>query len=140
MLDVDSFAQDFANGYLFAEILAAYNLQVNLRKSRTHSHTGGHTIIFKAFVSAALDFVDFSTAEAKLNNFLRIEPTMRKLSIPFDANTVRYCSDYNTVSGAGDHAGKTWCCQPARISAVFDAGALEEGRGRPDTRQEGTNE
>ncbi|XP_067295685.1 sperm flagellar protein 2 isoform X2 [Pseudorasbora parva] len=56
-----SFARDFANGYLIGEILNRYELQEDFHL-----------------------FSKQSTANAKLNNFTRIEPTLQLLGVPFD--------------------------------------------------------
>ncbi|XP_074662046.1 sperm flagellar protein 2-like [Tubulanus polymorphus] len=65
-VDQNSFAKDFSNGYLIGEVLNKYQLQ--------------H------------DFDQFSqsySADSKLNNFTRIEPTLNLLMIPFDTNLAR---------------------------------------------------
>ncbi|KAK2910926.1 hypothetical protein Q8A67_003059 [Cirrhinus molitorella] len=56
-----SFTRDFANGYLIGEILHRYELQNDFHL-----------------------FSKQSTANAKLNNFTRIEPTLQLLGVPFD--------------------------------------------------------
>ncbi|XP_050965216.1 sperm flagellar protein 2 isoform X2 [Labeo rohita] len=56
-----SFAGDFANGYFIGEILHRYELQDDFHL-----------------------FSKQSTANAKLNNFTRIEPTLQLLGVPFD--------------------------------------------------------
>uniref|UniRef100_A0A8C2DVL8 Sperm flagellar 2 n=1 Tax=Cyprinus carpio TaxID=7962 RepID=A0A8C2DVL8_CYPCA len=56
-----SFTRDFANGYLIGEILHRYELQDDFHL-----------------------FSKQSTANAKLNNFTRIEPTLQLLGVPFD--------------------------------------------------------
>ncbi|KAK9975283.1 hypothetical protein ABG768_023336 [Culter alburnus] len=56
-----SFARDFANGYFIGEILYRYELQDDFHL-----------------------FSKQSTANAKLNNFTRIEPTLQLLGVPFD--------------------------------------------------------
>jgi len=58
-----SFAEQFSNGFLFGEVLHKHGLQD--------------------------DFAHFSkgmSSEAKLNNFMRLEPTFRLLDIPFNIN------------------------------------------------------
>lgn len=62
-IEADEFPTKFSNGYLFGQILYQYGLQP--------------------------DFGQFSkanTSEAKLNNFMRLEPTFRHLSISFNSN------------------------------------------------------
>jgi adenylate kinase family enzyme len=59
-------AEQFSSGYLFGEVLAKYGLQE--------------------------DFPQFSkgrSSEAKLNNFMRLEPTFRLLEVPFNINLAR---------------------------------------------------
>uniref|UniRef100_A0A671Q5H0 Sperm flagellar protein 2-like n=1 Tax=Sinocyclocheilus anshuiensis TaxID=1608454 RepID=A0A671Q5H0_9TELE len=56
-----SFTRDFANGYLIGEILHRYELQDDFHL-----------------------FSKQSMANAKLNNFTRIEPTLQLLGVPFD--------------------------------------------------------
>ncbi|XP_052413327.1 sperm flagellar protein 2 [Carassius gibelio] len=56
-----SFTRDFANGYLLGEILHRYELQDDFHL-----------------------FSKQSSANAKLNNFTRIEPTLQLLGVPFD--------------------------------------------------------
>ncbi|XP_072272687.1 sperm flagellar protein 2 isoform X2 [Pyxicephalus adspersus] len=61
-----SFAKEFATGYLIGEVLHRYQLQD--------------------------DFDHFSqsrAANAKLNNFTRVEPTLQLLGIPFDQNVAQ---------------------------------------------------
>ncbi|XP_060552949.1 sperm flagellar protein 2-like isoform X2 [Ruditapes philippinarum] len=61
-----SFERDFASGYLIGEVLHKYQLQDDFDK-----------------------FSQSKTADSKLNNFTRIEPTLHLLSIPFDTNLAR---------------------------------------------------
>ncbi|CAI8022612.1 Sperm flagellar protein 2 [Geodia barretti] len=59
-------AEQFSGGYLFGEVLTKYGLQE--------------------------DFPLFSkgrSSEAKLNNFMRLEPTFRLLEVPFNINLAR---------------------------------------------------
>ncbi|EGD78078.1 hypothetical protein PTSG_08956 [Salpingoeca rosetta] len=65
-IDADRFAEQFSNGYLFAELLTKHNLPCDVRT-----------------------FSKSKSAEAKLNNFLKLEPSFRALRIPFDANMAR---------------------------------------------------
>ncbi|GFO03102.1 sperm flagellar protein 2, partial [Plakobranchus ocellatus] len=61
-----NFAKEFASGYLIGEVLQKYQLQD--------------------------DFDQFSqskTADSKLNNFTRLEPTLHLLGIPFDTSLAR---------------------------------------------------
>uniref|UniRef100_A0A4W4EPB2 Calponin-homology (CH) domain-containing protein n=1 Tax=Electrophorus electricus TaxID=8005 RepID=A0A4W4EPB2_ELEEL len=59
VVEPHSFPKDFANGYLIGEVLSRYQLQD--------------------------DFAHFSNgANAKLNNFTRLEPTLQLLGVPFD--------------------------------------------------------
>uniref|UniRef100_A0A672MF84 Calponin-homology (CH) domain-containing protein n=1 Tax=Sinocyclocheilus grahami TaxID=75366 RepID=A0A672MF84_SINGR len=60
-----SFTRDFANGYLIGEILHRYELQDDF-----HLH----------FINPMKEIM----ANAKLNNFTRIEPTLQLLGVPFD--------------------------------------------------------
>ncbi|XP_069125844.1 sperm flagellar protein 2-like isoform X2 [Argopecten irradians] len=65
-VDQKLFAQEFSSGYLIGEVLNKYQLQD--------------------------DFDQFSqnkTADSKLNNFTRVEPTLHLLAIPFDTNVAR---------------------------------------------------
>ncbi|KAK3767112.1 hypothetical protein RRG08_017986 [Elysia crispata] len=65
-LDQINFAKEFASGYLIGEVLQKYQLQD--------------------------DFDQFSqskTADSKLNNFTRLEPTLHLLGIPFDTSLAR---------------------------------------------------
>ncbi|XP_030647562.1 sperm flagellar protein 2 [Chanos chanos] len=66
VVDPCSITRDFANGYLIGEILNKYQLQDDFDQ-----------------------FSKSSTANAKLNNFTRIEPTLQLLGIPFDVGTAR---------------------------------------------------
>ncbi|XP_043095076.1 LOW QUALITY PROTEIN: sperm flagellar protein 2-like [Puntigrus tetrazona] len=61
-----SFTRDFANGYLIGEILHRYELQDDFHQ-----------------------FSKQSTANAKLNNFTRIEPTLQLLGVPLDLTTAK---------------------------------------------------
>ncbi|XP_058633372.1 sperm flagellar protein 2 isoform X3 [Onychostoma macrolepis] len=61
-----SFTRDFANGYLIGEILHRYELQDDFQLFSKHS-----------------------TANAKLNNFTRIEPTLQLLGVPFDLSMAK---------------------------------------------------
>ncbi|XP_060763649.1 sperm flagellar protein 2-like [Neoarius graeffei] len=56
-----SLARDFSNGYLLGEILHKHQLQEDFHQFSKHS-----------------------TANAKLNNFTRLEPTLQLLGVPFD--------------------------------------------------------
>nr|CAB3266528.1 sperm flagellar protein 2-like [Phallusia mammillata] len=58
-----TFAEDFASGYYIGEILHKFQLQDDFDK-----------------------FSKGYTADAKLNNFTRLEPTLHLLQIPFDTN------------------------------------------------------
>jgi len=58
------FESDFANGYLFGEVLNRFNQQQNFSS-----------------------FLNKSTADAKINNFCLLEPTIRALNIAFDSQT-----------------------------------------------------
>ncbi|EDQ87109.1 uncharacterized protein MONBRDRAFT_33520 [Monosiga brevicollis MX1] len=59
-------ASKFSNGYLLGQLLSQFNLQPD----------------FKSFSRS-------DTAEARLNNFTRLEPVLRALKIKFDANMAR---------------------------------------------------
>ncbi|MCJ8745312.1 hypothetical protein PDJAM_G00128940 [Pangasius djambal] len=56
-----SLAKDFSNGYLLGEVLHKHQLQQDFHQFSKHS-----------------------TANAKLNNFTRLEPTLQLLGVPFD--------------------------------------------------------
>ncbi|CAN0367690.1 unnamed protein product [Ectocarpus sp. 8 AP-2014] len=62
---------DLSNGYLLGEILHIHNHQPNF----------------------AL-FQELETSEAKVNNFILLEPTLRLLGVPFDAQVA-----YNVMQG-----------------------------------------
>lgn len=64
--DPTTFERDFASGYLIGEVLKKYQLQDDFDK-----------------------FSQSKTADSKLNNFTRLEPTLHLLSIPFDTNLAR---------------------------------------------------
>ena len=59
---VDSFEEDFRNGFLFGELLNLYQLQPDFPQ-----------------------FVDDFTPNAKVNNFKRLQPTLRNLKIKIDS-------------------------------------------------------
>ncbi|KAG1943998.1 sperm flagellar protein [Pimephales promelas] len=61
-----SFARDFANGFLIGEILNRYELQEDFHL-----------------------FTKQSTANAKLNNFTRLESTLQLLGVPFDLGNAK---------------------------------------------------
>ncbi|KAL6113966.1 spef2 [Pungitius sinensis] len=65
-VDPKTFAGDFSNGYLIGEILHKYQLQNDFSM-----------------------FVNKDTSISKLNNFTRVEPTLRLLGISFDINTAQ---------------------------------------------------
>lgn len=63
---VTSFEADFSTGYLIGEILARHNQQA--------------------------DFSDFrpeDKSDSKINNFTRLEPTLRRLGVPFDTKVAQ---------------------------------------------------
>ncbi|XP_066298432.1 sperm flagellar protein 2-like isoform X6 [Branchiostoma lanceolatum] len=62
-VDNKTFSKDFSNGFLIGELLARYQLQNDFDK-----------------------FSQNRTAESKLNNFTRLEPTLRLLEVDFDTN------------------------------------------------------
>lgn len=62
---VDSFEKDFANGYLFGEILQRYKQQ-----------------------SADDEFSKKSNRDSKINNFCLLEPTFKSLNIKFNAQLI----------------------------------------------------
>ncbi|XP_078485176.1 sperm flagellar protein 2-like [Ciona intestinalis] len=62
-LDKSQFAEDFASGFYLGEILHKFQLQHDFDK-----------------------FSAGQTADAKLNNFTRLEPVLHLLEIPFDTN------------------------------------------------------
>ncbi|XP_072242949.1 sperm flagellar protein 2-like [Leuresthes tenuis] len=61
-----TFAKDFSNGYLIGEILHKYQMQ------------DGFSL-----------FLRKSTSISKVNNFTRLEPTLKLLGIPFNINTAQ---------------------------------------------------
>ncbi|XP_076854799.1 sperm flagellar protein 2 isoform X3 [Brachyhypopomus gauderio] len=61
VVEPHSFPKDFANGYLIGEVLNKYQLQDDFDHFSKHS-----------------------AANAKLNNFTRLEPTLQLLGVPFD--------------------------------------------------------
>ncbi|XP_077137805.1 sperm flagellar protein 2 [Ranitomeya variabilis] len=65
-VDPNSFAREFCSGYLIGEVLHKYELQNDFEK-----------------------FSQNRTANSKLNNFTRVEPTLQLLSIPFDQNVAQ---------------------------------------------------
>ncbi|KAK1176110.1 sperm flagellar protein 2 isoform X1 [Acipenser oxyrinchus oxyrinchus] len=62
-VEPNSFAKDFATGYLIGEVLHKYQLQDDFDR-----------------------FSKSRAADSKLNNFSRMEPTLHLLDIPFDLN------------------------------------------------------
>ncbi|XP_073537693.1 sperm flagellar protein 2 isoform X2 [Phyllobates terribilis] len=65
-VDPKTFAREFCSGYLIGEVLHKYELQNDFEK-----------------------FSQNRTANSKLNNFTRVEPTLQLLSIPFDQNVAQ---------------------------------------------------
>ncbi|XP_066458540.1 sperm flagellar protein 2 isoform X2 [Eleutherodactylus coqui] len=61
-----TFAKEFATGYLIGEVLHKYELQNDFDK-----------------------FSQSRTANSKLNNFTRVEPTLQLLGVPFDQNVAQ---------------------------------------------------
>ena len=59
---VQNFERDFCNGYLFGEVLAKFNQQPDFTQ-----------------------FVNADTSNAKINNYCRLEPTLRRMRIKFDS-------------------------------------------------------
>lgn len=88
--DKDTFASQFANGYLFGELLAKFNHQVGPRLV-----SGAHRLTppWLACLSFQPDFphafLRENTADVRLANWKRLEPALRRLGVPFDSNTVR---------------------------------------------------
>lgn len=64
---VTSFENDFASGYLFGQLFHRHNQQAD----------------FKAFVNN-------DKADSKINNFTRLEPTFRRLGVPFDSRLAQH--------------------------------------------------
>ena len=62
---VTSLEADFADGFLFGELLSKFNAQPDFARFRTGSNP-----------------------ELKIDNFVRLEPTMRNLGVPFDSKSV----------------------------------------------------
>eukprot|EP00794_Sanderia_malayensis_P007710 gene7710-8548_t len=69
-IDAKNFAAEFSSGFLLGEILNKHGLQAD----------------FGSFSKS-------STADSKLNNFTRIEPTIALLNIPFDTNLAKDVMD-----------------------------------------------
>ncbi|KAM3939260.1 sperm flagellar protein 2 [Leptodactylus fuscus] len=65
-VDPKTFAKEFSSGFLIGEVLHKYQLQDDFDK-----------------------FSQSRTANSKLNNFSRIEPTLQLLGIPFDQNVAQ---------------------------------------------------
>nr|XP_040051942.1 sperm flagellar protein 2 isoform X2 [Gasterosteus aculeatus aculeatus] len=65
-VDPKTFARDFSSGYLIGEVLHKYQLQNDFSM-----------------------FVKKDSSICKLNNFTRVEPTLRLLGISFDTNTAQ---------------------------------------------------
>eukprot|EP00163_Fabomonas_tropica_P032742 TRINITY_DN8345_c0_g1_i1.p1 TRINITY_DN8345_c0_g1~~TRINITY_DN8345_c0_g1_i1.p1 ORF type:complete len:1720 (-),score=519.06 TRINITY_DN8345_c0_g1_i1:23-5182(-) len=63
--NITSLEQDFANGYYFGELLYRYSLQPDFKH-----------------------FKNVQSAEAIVDNFVRLEPTLRSLNILFESKTV----------------------------------------------------
>ncbi|KAE8291829.1 Sperm flagellar protein 2 Protein KPL2 [Larimichthys crocea] len=66
VIEPQTIAQDFSSGYLIGEVLHKYELQND----------------FSLFLKK-------DTSIAKVNNFSRLEPTLRLLGIPFNINTAQ---------------------------------------------------
>ncbi|TRY71440.1 hypothetical protein DNTS_011674 [Danionella cerebrum] len=66
VVEPQTFARDFSNGYLIGEILHRYEMQEDFHL-----------------------FSKQNTANAKLNNFTRVEPTLHLLTVPFDLSMAR---------------------------------------------------
>ncbi|NWY18209.1 SPEF2 protein, partial [Aphelocoma coerulescens] len=65
-----SFPEAFSTGYLLGELLHKYGLQDD----------------FKQFSKSRLVHMDYRVADAKINNFSRLEPTLHLLGVHFNAN------------------------------------------------------
>ncbi|KAL7838971.1 hypothetical protein SRHO_G00256290 [Serrasalmus rhombeus] len=61
-----SLSKDFSNGYLLGEVLSRFQLQEDFQSFSTNS-----------------------SANAKLNNFTRLEPTLQLLGVPFDLSMAK---------------------------------------------------
>ncbi|CAG5924374.1 unnamed protein product [Menidia menidia] len=70
IVDPRTFAKDFSNGYLFGEVLHKYQMQNDFSM-----------------------FLKKDTAISKVNNFTRLQPTLRLLGISFDINTAQDLMD-----------------------------------------------
>ncbi|XP_066514487.1 sperm flagellar protein 2-like isoform X1 [Hoplias malabaricus] len=66
VVEPHSLSKDFSNGYLLGEVLNKYQLQDDFQY-----------------------FSKNSTANAKLNNFTRLEPTLQLLGVPFDLSMAK---------------------------------------------------
>ncbi|EDO31300.1 predicted protein [Nematostella vectensis] len=65
-VDQSNFAKEFATGFLLGELLEKHGLQND----------------FAAFSQS-------TTSDSKLNNFTRLEPTLKLLEVPYDTNVAR---------------------------------------------------
>eukprot|EP00798_Chlamydomonas_sp_ICE-L_P002728 gene2728-12601_t len=63
-LEVQNFEQEFATGYVFGELLSRYNMLPDFDK-----------------------FDPRGTPDAMINNYTRLQPSFKKLGIPFDTRT-----------------------------------------------------
>ncbi|NXF05043.1 SPEF2 protein, partial [Smithornis capensis] len=68
-----SFPEDFSTGYLLGELLHKYGLQDD----------------FKQFSQSRLVLMDNMVADAKINNFSRLKPTLHLLGVQFNENVVQ---------------------------------------------------
>ncbi|NXL48976.1 SPEF2 protein, partial [Podilymbus podiceps] len=68
-----SFSEEFSTGYLLGELLHKYGLQDD----------------FGQFSQSRLVYMDNMAANAKLNNFSRLEPTLRLLGVHFNENVAQ---------------------------------------------------
>ncbi|XP_037387344.1 sperm flagellar protein 2 [Pygocentrus nattereri] len=66
VVEPHSLSKDFSNGYLLGEVLSRFQLQEDFQSFSTNS-----------------------SANAKLNNFTRLEPTLQLLGIPFDLSMAK---------------------------------------------------
>ncbi len=74
---VTDFEHDFANGFLFGELLSKYNQQLNFNEfSNKYSFTKPLPILI---------FCIRDLRNSKINNFKLLEPTFKTLKIKFNA-------------------------------------------------------
>ncbi|CAJ0965679.1 unnamed protein product [Ranitomeya imitator] len=90
LLDPKSFAREFCSGYLIGEVLHKYELQNDFEKFSQKQQGRSQLFSFSSIHFAVNNAIThLRTANSKLNNFTRVEPTLQLLSIPFDQNVAQ---------------------------------------------------